>query len=76
MDSSGLCPLHHAAIANQVECARHLVDKYECQINSLDGATGRTSMHFASMFGLVDMVKFLLSRPDIHLVDLLFIFRF
>ena len=57
MDSSGLCLLHHDALANQVECAQDLVDKYECQINSVDGATGRTSMHFASMFGLVDMFK-------------------
>ena len=59
--ATGETPLHIAAILDNVKCAKELIDKKVCKINTL--STGRSSaLHLACMRANMDMVKYLVQQ--------------
>ena len=60
---NSLTPLHLAAICNQADCVKTLIEDYGADVNALS-KEHLTPLHFAASDGHIDVVKALLSYPQ------------
>ena len=63
-------PIHHAAWYGHDECVQTLLKDYGCSPNVCSSFT-MTALHYAALQGHTNVVRVLLSHPDIDVVCLI-----